>query len=187
MGIGNSSSSVTLIDALGSLLPRTESISPVSLLMFVPNLVNLPYTTAMERCEEYHLIPSVEWENSEEERGKVLRQNVDSYLLLLTDLSGNLNLEGFVCGKADIASLSHMKCAARGIFRLHGISPCAGDNVRVEVTDNAEPVIAEIFERKNYLVRPPLANLDGIIFVNSCTQPSPNRFVLDKLVAIEAQ
>ncbi len=77
-----------------------------------------------------------------------------------------------------------MKCAARGIFRLDGISPCAGDNVRVEITDNSEPVIAEIFERKNYLVRPPLANLDGIIFVNSCTQPSPNRFVLDKLVAI---
>lgn len=77
-----------------------------------------------------------------------------------------------------------MKCAARGIFRLDGISPCAGDNVRVEITDNSEPVIAEIFERKNYLVRPPLANLDGVIFVNSCTQPSPNRFVLDKLVAI---
>ncbi len=77
-----------------------------------------------------------------------------------------------------------VKCAARGIFRLDGISPCAGDNVRVEIGDNSEPVIAEIYERKNYLVRPPLANLDGIVFVNSCTQPAPNRFILDKLVAI---
>lgn len=77
-----------------------------------------------------------------------------------------------------------VKCAARGIFRLDGISPCAGDNVRVEIGENSEPVIAEIYERKNYLVRPPLANLDGIVFVNSCTQPSPNRFILDKLIAI---
>lgn len=33
-------------------------------------------------------------------------------------------------------------------------------------------------------MRPPLANLDGIVFVISCTQPAPNRYVLDKLVAI---
>ncbi len=77
-----------------------------------------------------------------------------------------------------------VKCTARGIFRLDGISPCAGDNVRIECEDSAEPVVAEIYERKNYLVRPPLANLDGVVFVNSSTQPAPNRFVLDKLVAI---
>ncbi len=77
-----------------------------------------------------------------------------------------------------------VKCTARGIFRLDGISPSAGDNVRIELEDNSEPIIAEIYERKNYLVRPPLANLDGIVFVNSSTQPAPNRFVLDKLVAI---
>ncbi len=77
-----------------------------------------------------------------------------------------------------------VKCSARGIFRLDGISPCAGDNVRVSVEDNTDPVIAEIYERKNYLIRPPLANLDGIVFVNSCVEPLPNRFVLDKLIAI---
>lgn len=77
-----------------------------------------------------------------------------------------------------------MRCSARGIFRLDGISPCAGDNVRVAVEDNTEPVIAEIYERKNYLVRPPLANLDVVVFVNSCIEPAPNRFILDKLIAI---
>ncbi len=77
-----------------------------------------------------------------------------------------------------------IKCTARGIFRLDGISPCAGDNVLIETQDNAEPVITQVEERKNYLVRPPLANLDGIVFVNSSTQPAPNRYVLDKLVAI---
>ncbi|MGN0687745.1 MAG: ribosome small subunit-dependent GTPase A [Oscillospiraceae bacterium] len=77
-----------------------------------------------------------------------------------------------------------VKCSARGIFRKDGISPCAGDNVRVVSDDITDPVIAEIYDRKNYLVRPPLANLDGIVFVNSCIEPLPNRFVLDKLVAI---
>ena len=77
-----------------------------------------------------------------------------------------------------------VKCSARGKFRLDGISPCAGDNVRILVEDNTDPVIAEIYERRNYLVRPPLANLDVVVFVNSCVEPAPNRFILDKLVAI---
>lgn len=77
-----------------------------------------------------------------------------------------------------------VKCAARGIFRNKGISPSAGDLVRVEGDENTDPVIAEIHERRNFLVRPPLANLDKIVFVNSTAQPSVNRFILDKLVAI---
>lgn len=78
----------------------------------------------------------------------------------------------------------NVRCAARGIFRSRGISPSAGDFVRVDGEDNSEPVIAEIRERRNFLVRPPLANLDLIVFVNSTAQPAVNRFVLDKLVAI---
>lgn len=78
----------------------------------------------------------------------------------------------------------NVRCAARGIFRNRKISPAAGDRVRVSVCDSAEPVIEEIFERRNYLPRPPLANLDGIVFVNSTAEPKINRFVLDKLIAI---
>ncbi len=61
----------------GSTVVLIVSMGPEDVAMFMPNLVNLPYTTAMERCEEYYLIASVEWENSEEERGKVLRQSID--------------------------------------------------------------------------------------------------------------
>lgn len=78
----------------------------------------------------------------------------------------------------------NVRCAARGIFRNKGISPSAGDMVTVEIGENSEPVITEIKERKNFLVRPPLANLDRIVFVNSTAEPSVNRFILDKLVAI---
>lgn len=81
-------------------------------------------------------------------------------------------------------SEENVKCAARGIFRNRGISPSAGDHVTVEREENAEPLISEIRERKNYLVRPPLANLDIIVFVNSTAEPAVNTFILDKLIAI---
>ena len=79
---------------------------------------------------------------------------------------------------------TNVSCAARGIFRNRGISPCAGDYVTVETQESGLPVITEIRERRNFLVRPPLANLDKIVFVNSTAEPAVNRFVLDKLVAI---
>lgn len=76
-----------------------------------------------------------------------------------------------------------VKCAARGIFRARGISPVAGDSVRVEA-EGGDLVITNISERRNYLVRPPLANLDVIVFVNSTAEPAVNSYVLDKLIAI---
>ena len=54
------------------------------------------------------------------------------------------------------------ECKARGIFRNKGISPCAGDGVKLE-----NGVISEILPRKNSIIRPPLANLDQLIFVVS--------------------
>lgn len=71
------------------------------------------------------------------------------------------------------------ECKARGIFRNRGISPCAGD--RVELRNG---VITEIAERKNCIIRPPLANLDQLIFIVSTCSPSPNFLLLDKFIAI---
>ena len=77
-----------------------------------------------------------------------------------------------------------LACRARGIFRSKALSPSAGDNVTVLCGDNAEPVIDEIAERKNYLIRPPLANLDMVLLVVSSCEPAPNAFVIDKLIAV---
>lgn len=71
------------------------------------------------------------------------------------------------------------ECKARGVFRARGISPAAGDRVTV-----SGGVITDIAERRNYLVRPPLANLDRIIFVVSTVSPAPNPLILDKFIAI---
>ena len=74
-------------------------------------------------------------------------------------------------------------CKARGIFRLQNVSPYAGDNVTVCTEENNEPVITGINERKNFLVRPPLANLDTVLLIISTCEPKPNAYVTDKLIA----
>ena len=71
------------------------------------------------------------------------------------------------------------ECKARGVFRNKGVSPCAGDYVTL-----TNGVISEICERKNSIIRPPLANLDQLIFVVSTCSPSPNYLILDKFIAI---
>ena len=71
------------------------------------------------------------------------------------------------------------ECTARGVFRNRGITPYAGDRVRL-----CDGVITEIAERKNSIIRPPLANLDQLIFVVSTCSPVPNYLLLDKFIAI---
>ena len=71
------------------------------------------------------------------------------------------------------------ECKARGVFRNRGISPCVGDRVNIE-----NGVISEILPRKNCIIRPPLANLDQLIFVVSTCSPAPNYLILDKFIAI---
>lgn len=75
------------------------------------------------------------------------------------------------------------ECKARGVFRKRGISPMCGDSC--EFTDeNGGRVITEIAPRRNELIRPPLANLDMLLYVASVAEPSPNLTLIDKFIAI---
>lgn len=77
-----------------------------------------------------------------------------------------------------------IECRARGAFRQQNVKPCVGDWAQVELTPQGKGYVIEIEERKNSLVRPPLANLDQLVLVVSIADPAPNAFVLDKLIAI---
>lgn len=80
--------------------------------------------------------------------------------------------------------LGILECKARGIFRKQNISPCAGDKVIItDIIDN-KGVVDKILPRKNSIIRPPLANLDYIVFVTSTCEPAPNLTLLDKFLAI---
>ena len=72
-----------------------------------------------------------------------------------------------------------INCKARGVFRKDGISPCAGD---ICVIDGN--VVEKILPRKNHILRPPLANIDTMIFVVSTCEPSPDTALLDGFIAV---
>lgn len=75
------------------------------------------------------------------------------------------------------------ECRARGKFRKMGIKPMVGDRVRMTVVDEntKEGALEEICERANFLVRPPVANIDCIVAVIAAASPAPDFFMIDKL------
>ena len=79
------------------------------------------------------------------------------------------------------------ECKARGSFRKNKISPLVGDNVIVTINEQGENTIDEILERKNFLIRPPLSNLDRLIIVSSMCDPKPNTIIIDKIIAVAEQ
>jgi len=88
---------------------------------------------------------------------------------------------GFYCVLADAVLY---ECRARGLFRKTGVSPLVGDWVEIEETGEEKGYVTRILDRKNSLIRPPLANLDQLFLVVSVADPQPNLLVLDKLIAI---
>ncbi len=76
------------------------------------------------------------------------------------------------------------ECKARGNFRNKKIIPLVGDDVEISVNENAENRIENILERKNSLVRPPLANIDQLFIVSSIVDPFINTYNIDKMTAL---
>ena len=69
-----------------------------------------------------------------------------------------------------------MLCRARGSLRRGDARVLVGDHVTVgmdEEGQRGEVVITEVLPRRNALIRPPLANLDGMYVVLSVSDPIP--------------
>lgn len=77
-------------------------------------------------------------------------------------------------------------CRAKGAFRKRGLTPLAGDRVSVRPPEvnGEEYFIEEIFERKNSLIRPPMANLETLFVTFAPKNPEPSTLYLDKLLSI---
>ncbi|MBQ7374924.1 MAG: ribosome small subunit-dependent GTPase A [Clostridia bacterium] len=75
---------------------------------------------------------------------------------------------------------------AKGILRRDEEKLLVGDNVTVSIDESIEGgiVISEVEERKNSLIRPPLANLDYIFIVFAARKPTPVIETVDKLISI---
>lgn len=77
-----------------------------------------------------------------------------------------------------------IECRARGVFRKRGQEVYVGDTVQIEMTDGGKGSVVEVGERKNFLIRPPLANIDQLVMVISTCEPAPNLRVIDRLLAV---
>ena len=77
-------------------------------------------------------------------------------------------------------------CRAKGAFRRKGLSPLVGDRVSIRPPEASgkEYFIEEIFERKNSLIRPPMANLETLFVTFAPKNPEPSTLYLDKLLSI---
>jgi ribosome biogenesis GTPase len=77
-------------------------------------------------------------------------------------------------------------CRGRGNFRNRKITPLVGDHVNFHLEKSGEGYLLEVSERKNELVRPPIANVDQAILVFSAVEPDFSPVLLDRfLVLIE--
>ena len=82
------------------------------------------------------------------------------------------------------------ECKAKGVFRKEKIKPLVGDNVEIDVLDEAEKKgnIVEVLERKNELIRPAVANIDQALVVFAVTKPKPHFNLLDRfLIMMESK
>ncbi len=76
------------------------------------------------------------------------------------------------------------ECRARGSLRKLGVTPYAGDRVTITVDDSKKGVLESVHERKNSLIRPPVANLDALVLIISMTDPEPSLPVIDRMLAV---
>lgn len=90
-------------------------------------------------------------------------------------------LSGFYYVKTDDGIL---ECKARGRFRLDGTSPLVGDRVQCSLDSAGKGRIDHVEERRNYFIRPAVANVDALIFVAANTNPVTDPFLIDRVSVI---
>lgn len=82
------------------------------------------------------------------------------------------------------------ECKAKGIFRKDHVKPLVGDDVIVDILDEAQMLgnIRQILPRKSALIRPAVANVDQALIIFAIVKPNPNFNLLDRfLIRMERQ
>lgn len=81
------------------------------------------------------------------------------------------------------------ECKAKGSFRNQKIKPFVGDNVEITVLDEEKKKgnMEKILERKNFLIRPAVANVDQTLVIFAAAKPDPNRNLLDRFLIMMEQ
>ncbi|WP_264737158.1 ribosome small subunit-dependent GTPase A [Cytobacillus firmus] len=77
-----------------------------------------------------------------------------------------------------------IQCRGRGVFRKNKVNPLVGDEVVFQAESITEGYILEVKERKNELIRPPIANVDQAILVFSAVEPGFSTSLLDRFLVL---
>ncbi len=80
-----------------------------------------------------------------------------------------------------------IECRARGKFRKDDVLPMVGDRVMVESDNLKDGSVKVIEERKNFLIRPTVSNIDTLMIVAAVTNPAPDMSLIDKMLIIAEQ
>ncbi|WKY42984.1 ribosome small subunit-dependent GTPase A [Eubacteriaceae bacterium ES2] len=76
-----------------------------------------------------------------------------------------------------------IECRAKGILRHQKITPTVGDWVNINLSESENSwVIESVLERKNLLIRPPVANVDISLIMFALKSPKPDLLLVDKLI-----
>lgn len=89
-------------------------------------------------------------------------------------------LSGFYYVKTESGTV---ECRARGRFRLDGSSPLVGDRVEISLDANGKGRVDKLLPRKNFFIRPAVANIDRLIAVASEVNPVTDPFLIDRVTA----
>ena len=81
------------------------------------------------------------------------------------------------------------ECKAKGIFRKEQIKPLVGDDVEIDLLDEAEKTgnIRRLLPRSSQLIRPAVANVDQALVIFAITHPQPNFNLLDRFLIMMRQ
>ena len=77
-----------------------------------------------------------------------------------------------------------LECKARGRFRLDGTSPLVGDRVQCSLDAQGHGRIDLVEQRKNWFIRPTVANIDALVFVAANSNPITDPFLIDRVSVI---
>jgi ribosome biogenesis GTPase / thiamine phosphate phosphatase len=77
-----------------------------------------------------------------------------------------------------------IQCRGRGVFRKNKVNPLVGDEVVFQAENETDGYILEVKERKNELVRPPIANVDQALLVFSAVEPAFSTVLLNRFLVL---
>ena len=81
------------------------------------------------------------------------------------------------------------ECKAKGSFRNRKLKPYVGDDVEITVLneETKKGNLDDILERKNFLIRPAVANVDQTLVIFAAAKPDPNLNLLDRFLIMMGQ